>query len=191
MLDAKSAQTAEAIEKLLFGKAIFGILGVVHNIVADGKIAARVKPAADGFGNGRKHLRDGIDIRVVVQIDDGAQLVRIGKILPRRAVRGKDDPIAGCAQRLCQHELGVGRAIPPHAFLQEKVQQAGRGRGFDGEILLKPRVPGKCLFGAANIFQNSLLIVEMKRSWIGLDNFFYLFECNKWLLHEITFPPAA
>ena len=63
MLDAKGAQAPEAIEKLLLGKSIFGVLGVVHNIVADGEIAARIKPAADGFGNGGKHLRDEMCIR--------------------------------------------------------------------------------------------------------------------------------
>ena len=191
MFDAKGAQAPETIEKLLLCKAVFGVLGVVHNIVADGEIAARVKPAADGFGNGGKHLRDGIDIRIVVQIDDGAQPMGIGKILFGRTVRRKDNLISGCAKRFCKHKLGVGRAIKPHALLQKQVQKARRRRGFDGEILLKTRVPGKCLFGAADIFQDTFFIIEMKGGWIGFDNFFYLLERNKWLLHGITFPPAS
>ena len=77
ILHAHFLKAAEALKKLGLCKAVFGILWVIHDVVANGEIATRVKPAADGFGKGREQRGNGIDIRIVIQVERGPQLMSV------------------------------------------------------------------------------------------------------------------
>ena len=51
MLCSKFHQFFVSLDKLFFGKSVFGIAGVVHDAVGDRELAARVVAAAHGLRN--------------------------------------------------------------------------------------------------------------------------------------------
>ena len=71
MLCALLHQHFVCLHHLLPGHTVFGIAGVIHNAVGNGKMAAGIKAAADGFGYAR-HLFQKFHMGQVVQIDDRA-----------------------------------------------------------------------------------------------------------------------
>ena len=74
----------ERLKELLRRHAVLGIPGIVHDIIADAEQSARIIPAADGLRNVSENIFQEIDVGEVIQIDDAAQLVDIGKFFRRR-----------------------------------------------------------------------------------------------------------
>ena len=108
VLGALGLERAEGLEELLGGHAVLGVAGVVHDAVGELEQAARIKAAADRFGDGRaaNTLKE-LDVADVVKVDDGAQLVGELKVGSRRVVGREHDVVAGDAQRAGDHRSSV------------------------------------------------------------------------------------
>ena len=107
VLGALDLEHAEGLEELLGGHAIFGIARVVHDAVGELEQAARVKTAADRFGDRAGDALIELNVTDVVKVDDGAQLVGKRKVGRRRVVGREHNVVARNAQRAGNHELGV------------------------------------------------------------------------------------
>ena len=108
MLCALFLQNLKCLANLLCGHAVFGIAGIVHDVIADFKQTARVKTAADGLRNMSQGFLQTLDMSDIVQVDDGSQLFRIGKFLRRRIVGGKHDVRTGKTACPGHHKLCHG-----------------------------------------------------------------------------------
>ena len=74
MLGALGLERAECLEQLFGRHAILGIARVVHNAVRNFEKATGVITAADGFWNAANRLFEEVDVRNIVEIDNGTQL---------------------------------------------------------------------------------------------------------------------
>ena len=91
-MDAKMLRTLvlqylKCLKHLLCGHPVFGIPGIVHDVIAHLEHAARIKTAADGLRDISQGLLQALNMGYVVQVDDGSQLLSICKFL-RRSVIG-------------------------------------------------------------------------------------------------------
>lgn len=142
VLRAQLHQPGDRPRHLVFGHAVLGVPGHIHDGVAKREGAARVIPQAHRLGN-RTHGRQKIHIGGVVQIDVYAHLPRLAHIQRRRIVGGKDHVMARDANGLGQQQLRIGGAVAAAALLMEDFQQEGVGGGLDGKILPESGIPGK------------------------------------------------
>ena len=142
VLCAQLHQPGDGACHLVFGHAVFGVPGHVHDGVAQREGAAGVIPQAHRLGN-RPHGRQEIHIGGVVQIDVYAHLPRLAHIQRRRIVGGKDHVMSRDAHGLGQQQLRIGGAVAAAALLVENFQQEGVGGGLDGKILPESGIPGK------------------------------------------------
>ena len=108
MLCALFLQNLKCLSNLLCGHSVFGVSGIVHDVIADFKQAARIKTAADGLRNMSQSLLQALYMGDVVQVDDSSQLFCISKFLRRRIVGGKHDVGAGKAACPGHHKLCHG-----------------------------------------------------------------------------------
>ena len=154
---------AEGFEKLLFGHAVFGIPGVVHDSVCQLEEPARVKAAAYSFGDGSCHALEEVDMRDVVKIDDGSQFGRQAKVVRRRVVRREHDVLARDAHGAREHELGFGRAVAARSVLVKDGDKARVGVRLDGEVFLKAWIPRKRVAHRFHVAANARLVVQVKR----------------------------
>ena len=74
MLGALGLERAECLEQLLGRHAVLGIARVVHNAVRNFEKATGVITAADGFWNAANRLFEEVDVRNIVEVDNGTQL---------------------------------------------------------------------------------------------------------------------
>ena len=128
-----------------------------------------------------------IDVRDVVEVDDGAEFVRVGVFLERRVVRREHDVVSGETEGLRHHKLRFGRAVGAAVILRQQPHDTGVRRRLDGKILTEARVPGKRLFHVFHIAADAGFIVKVKRCRIGLDDLFDLFlrhECFLFHVHN-------
>ena len=86
LLHAAIHQLPDALGQLRAGEAVFGIARPPHDRIAGDEIPAGIEAAADFLGQTAVLLQK-LDVRDVVQIDDGVQLARIF-ILSRRGFIG-------------------------------------------------------------------------------------------------------
>ena len=100
MLRAFLLQNPVSVEKLFCGHTVFGIAGIVHNIIADLKYPARIETAADGLRNIADGFLQEINMRIIVQIDNRSDFRRIGKFLRRRIIGRKHDILSLYAKSL-------------------------------------------------------------------------------------------
>ena len=175
---------------LLFGHAVLGIAGVIHDAVAQVKGSAGVKAAADRFGD-TCHILEEIHMGQVVQVNVSAQVIRLLHVLYRRFVGGEHDIAAAEATGFAQQQFGVAGAVHAAAFLFQDAQQVRVGGCLNGKILLKTFVPCKSFVDKACIGADAFFVIEMEgRGNIG-GNLFRLGKGNKrlFLRHDcISFP---
>ena len=167
VLCALGGQLFVAFDHLLFGHAVLGIAGLVHDLealfaLAQAEGPAGVVAAEDVFrhtGHPLKELHHG----GVVQIDVCAQLIGFLHILHRSLVGGEHDVAAGKAAGLAEHQLGQGRAVHAAALFLEDLQNNGVGQSLDRKVLLEALVPAECLVDAAGVLADALFIVNVER----------------------------
>ena len=159
VLGALGLEHAERLEELLGGHAVLGVAGVIHDAVGELEQAARIKAAADRFGNGPRNALKELDVADVVKVDDGAQLVGELKVGSRRVVGREHDVVAGDAQRAGDHELGIARAIAAAAVFVENGDECRVGIGLDGKVFLKARVPCEGIAHLLHVAADARLVI--------------------------------
>ena len=190
VLDALFHEGLVGFDHLGFGHAVLGVAGVVHDAVRERVDAARVVPAAHGLRQlAAAGLLAEVDVGDVIEVDDGAQLVRVGVFLEGSVVGGEHDVVAGEAQRLRHHEFGPGRAVRAAVILRQQFHDARVRRRLDGKVLPEARVPGKRLFHVFHVAADARLVIEVKRSRVGLDDFLDLFLRDKCLFFHSEIAP--
>ena len=175
---------AKGFLHLLSGHAIFRIPRLVHNIVLNGKIPARIKTAAHGFPE-RRDLFIKFQMGNIVEIYDCPQIICQFKILSGCHIGRKHNLVSRKSHFLWQIQLRIGGTVHTNPLLPQNLHQKRIRRSFHRKIFLKSPVPRKSRFQLPCIFPDSFLIIDMKRRRIFLDNLLYLGKCNKRLLFHL------
>ena len=106
VLDAALLQDAVALDELCGGHAVLRILRVIHDGVCDAEVSARIVTKAHGLREAAQGILQLLDVREVVEIDDGTELVRDLILLERCVVRRKHDVMAVEAAGVGHLKLG-------------------------------------------------------------------------------------
>ena len=171
-------QEPEALEHLLAGKPVFGVLRLVHDKGGDREAAARVEPAADRLRNAGQ-LFQIFNVRDVIKIDVRAELVGELIIRSRRDIRREHDLAAGESAGVCHLKLGERGAVRAAALFFQNFENKGiRGR-LDRKILAEALVPCECLPDKTGIFADAPLVVNVERSRESCCNLLRLFLGEK------------
>ena len=184
-------QHAIGLGQLSTGHAVLGVLGLIHDLVADGEFSARIIAAGDGLGNAAAFL-ERLDERVIVQIDDRTHAVCEGELARLGFVGGEHDLMPFKAACTAEHQLGLRGAVHAAALLAKNLEDKRIGRGLDGEILFKALVPGKRLIQRTGRTADARLVVDMKRRRIFACDRLRLIERDKRFLFthmRSSFPP--
>ena len=83
-----------------------------------------------------------VDIGDVIEVENGAQLMRLGKFAGRHVV-GAEHDTALCADFFGHEQLAVRSAVQPEAFIDDDFQNARIGQRLDSKILFEAFVPRK------------------------------------------------
>ena len=189
MLHPFGLQDLESISELVPGHAVLGIPRVVHDIVAQGKDAPRVEPAADGFWDG-SYLFQEFDHGEIIQVDDGSQLVGFLHIFHRGIIGREHDFMALEPAHIGKYQFRIGRTVGTAAFFLHDPQDPRQRRGLHGKVFLEALVPGKSLVDAAHRFSDALFIIHVEWRRIFLCQFLDLFFGHKWnFFHNRFIPP--
>ena len=183
VLDATLFQDTVALDELCGGHAVLRILRVIHDGVCDAEVSARIIAKAHGLREAAQGILQLLDVREVVEVDDGTELVRELILLEWCVVRGKHDVVAVEAAGVGHLKLGEGAAVRAAAlFLQNTKDGRVRGR-LHREILLEALIPAEGLIYLPRILTNALLVVQIERCRVGLRNFLHLVQCDIWCFH--------
>ena len=188
LLGAQRHQLGVGLGHLVLAHAVLGIAGIIHDAISQVEHAARIVPAADGFGNTR-HLFEEVHMGEIIQIDVGTQFIRFLHILRRRIVGREHNVTAGKAASFAHQQLGIAGAIDAAAFLLQNFEDVRVRRGLYGEIFFKALVPAESRIHAACIFSDSFFVIEMERRGHIRDDLLCLFQRNKrQLLRHFSVP---
>ena len=148
---------------LLFGHTVFCVLGGIHYLVVESEVAAWIVTAAHFFRQAAHGLFHRFNVRNIVQIDDGAHVIGIFKLVIRRVVGGKHNVLTDGADRLREHQFRFGRAVTAAAVFTQDLNNKGIRRSFYSKILFEALVPGKRFIEVFRIPADALFIVKIKR----------------------------
>ena len=162
---------------LHFCHSVFGIAGVIHDTVGNGKMPARIKTAADCFRNAC-YLFQKINMGQVIQIDNNPHLFRQLHIFHRCFIRAEHNVMSLQAHRMAHLQFGQGRTVGAAAFLFQYLQNIRIGRRLNRKIFFKALIPAECLIYQTGCPADSRLIIQIKRRRKLRRNFFRLFFCN-------------
>ena len=183
------AQLHEAVDgprHLIFGHAVFGIPGHIHNGVAQAEGAAGIISQAHRLRHRPQSLQE-IHIGGIVQIDIGSHFFCLAHVLFRCHIGGKHDILAGNAHSLGQQQLRIGGAVAAAALLVEDLQNVGVGGCLYGKKLLKPLVPGKGSLQGPGISADTGLVVQVERRRDLGNDLLRLVQGDKWdLFHAVS-----
>ena len=98
-------QNPECIKNLLSSHTIFGISGIIHNIIADLKHSARIITAADYLRNISHSSFHTFNVCDIIQIYDSADLICIFKLFFRCIIRRKHHISFFTSDRFGHHQL--------------------------------------------------------------------------------------
>ena len=186
VLRAQLHQPGDGPCHLVFGHAVFGVPGHVHDGVAKREGTARVIPQTHRLGD-RPHGCQKIHIGGIVQIDVHAHIPRLAHIQFRGDVGGKDHVVSRDAHGLGQQQLGIGGAVAAAALLVEDFQQEGVGGGLDGKILPESGIPGKRRLQQPGVGADAGLVVNVKGGGDLLADFLCFFQSQKrYLFHSLN-----
>ena len=182
MLGALGLKRAECLEQLLGRHAVFGIARVVHNAVRDFEKPAGVVAAADGFWNAANRLLKEIDVRNIIEVDDGAQL-RSRLVVGRGGfVRREHNVVARNAHSIAKLQLGRRRAVASAPVIAQDIDKERVRRGLYREIFFEAWVPRKRVAHCLHVATDAHFVIEMERRGIMLDNLIELGLRNEGLL---------
>ena len=173
---------AVGLRQLLAGHAVLRVLGHVHDVVADGEIAAGIEAAADQLRHAA-HALHGLDERIVVEVDDRALRPGARKLRIRRLIRREHDLVPGKSRRLGEHQLRLAGAVHAAALLAQDAQDERVGCRLHGKILLEARIPGKRSAQRPRGAADARLVIDMERRGILPDDLPRLLQRHKRCLH--------
>ena len=87
-------QSAVSLRQLSTGHTVFGVFWLIHNMITDRELSARIIAAADRFRNSAGRFQR-VDQRKVIQIDDRALSIGSRKLAPLRFIGRKHDLMTG------------------------------------------------------------------------------------------------
>ena len=161
------SQLFVAVDHLLFGHAVLGIAGLVHDLKSLFALAQAESPAGivatEDVLRHTGHTLKELHHSSVIQIDVCAQLIGFLHILHRSLVGREHDIAAGKAAGLAEHQLGQGRAVHTTALLLEDLQDDRVGQSLDRKILPEALVPAESLVDAAGVLADALFVVNVER----------------------------
>ena len=173
-LHAEVAGAGVGGEELVAGEAVLGLLGMADDGVARlGR--AGVVAETEGFGQGTGGGDERVDVRDIIEVDDGAELAGLAEFGVGGFVGGEHDAVAGQADGLAEAEFGEGGAIGAAALGGEELQDEGIGRGLDGEEFAEGGEDGKRLVQALRVLPDRRLVVEVEGGGEALREGFGLF----------------
>ena len=186
MLHALGLQDPVALQNLFCGHAVLGILGIVHDGVGDLEVSARVIAKAHGLREVSQGLLQLGDVGKVIQVNDGAQLLRQLVLGKRRIIGGEHDLLSTEAAGLGHFQLCTGRAVGTAALLLQNLQNAGIRCCLNGEILTEALIPGKGLVKAARILPDAPLVIEIEGCGVALCDALHLLQCDIRFFHRFS-----
>ena len=189
VLDPLLPQAAERLDQLVPSHAVFGVAGGVHHLKPllagpQGEHPAGIVAAEHRLRHIAQGLLQEVHQGQVVQVDEGAQLVRQPELLRQSVVGGEHDLPAPEAAAPDQHQLHQAGAVHAAALLPQQLQNAGCGGCLHGKVLLKSLVPGESGLHPPGVFPDTPLIVEVEGGGVGLADLFQLFLCHKRGFHD-------
>ena len=187
-------QRAVRLRELRAGHAVFGVLGLIHDPVADGKLSARIEAAGHQLRHAAAALLQRLNQRIIVQIDDAAQAVRQRELACLRLVGGEHDLLAAKAAGAAEHQLGIRGAVHAAALLAQDAEDERIGRRLHGKVLPEALVPRERAVQRAGRAADARLVIDMKRRRIRGDNLLRLLKRDKrFLLAHLyaSFPRRA
>ena len=131
-----------SLKKLLFGKSVFGISGVVHNAVGHPEHAARIVAEAHGLRElPAEDLLQERNVRDVIEIDDRAEFRGKRVFFSRRVVGGEHDVSPVRPRGVREHQFCHGGAVESEIIVIKDLHDIGIGRRLDGKILTESGIP--------------------------------------------------
>ena len=174
---------------LVFGHAVLGVTGHIHDGVAQGERAARIIAQADGFGNlaigdaGQEFHMGGI-----VQVDVSAQVVCLLHVLNGGDVGGEHDVRANGTDSLGHQQLRVAGAVAAAALFLQNLQNVGVGGSLYGEVLPEAGIPAERSLQSTGVGTDAGLIIDVERGGNFLNNFLGFCQGQKGSLLHNTSP---
>ena len=110
----------------------------------------------------------------VVEVDDGTELDGLLELVGRRVVGRQQNLLTLVARDVREHELGEAAVVRASALLVQDLQDARVRECLDGELLAEARRPGERLLELADVLADGVLVVDVERSRILLDDFLKL-----------------
>jgi len=106
----------------------------------------------------------------MIEIDDRPQTGRLLVFRGGGVVRGEHDGRARETHALADHQLGQARTISPAPFLAQDRNDMRIGGRLHGEVLFEAGIPLEGVFKIARALADALLVVQIKRGGIILQN---------------------
>jgi hypothetical protein len=159
------AQAHEAVDDLLPGEAVLGLLGLADDDVAVLE-RARVVAAGHQFGQAGG-LLDEVDVADVVEVDHSALATGGGELLARGLVRGQHDFFALHAHHRGQDQLGNAGAIGAETLVGEDLEHEGIGQRLDCIVLVEVGENGEGLADAFGVGPDRRLVVKVEGSGVS------------------------
>ena len=178
MFNAFSKQFFISFSHLGTSQTVFCITGVIHNIVGNCKLAARIVTAADGFRN-ISYLFQEINVSNIVQVNSYVKFASKLEIFCRSCV-GREHNLAFLETNCIGHQkFSVRRAVSTATFFTQNFEQSRIGSCFYCKIFFEAFVPAESLIYKASSFTDASFIIKIERSRILRCNIFKLFFSNK------------
>ena len=178
-------QNLECLKNLLSSHTIFGIPGIVHDIIADLKHSARIITAADHFRNISDCFLHTLNMSDIIQVNNSTDLIGILKLFLRCIIGRKHNIPFLAADCFGHHQLCHGRTVTATAIFLKNFDQKRVRSCLYCKKLFKSFIPCKCFFYCFRILTDSFLIIKVKRSRKLCGNLLELIQSDKWyFLHN-------
>ena len=171
-LDALLLGHLVGLEELVARQAVFRFRRLADDVIALDEVARVVAEADDLRQAGV--LLEVVEVADVVEVDDGTELDGFLELVGRRVVGRQQDLRALVARDVREHELGEAAVVRASALLVQDLQDARVRQCLDGELLAEARRPGERLLELADVLADGVLVVDVERSRVLLDDFLKL-----------------
>ena len=182
MLGALGLERAERLEQLLGRHAILGIARVVHNAVRNFEKATGVITAADGFWNAANRLFEEVDVRNIVEVDNGTQLRSRLVVGCGGFIRREHNVVARDAHSIAKLQLSCRRTVASAPVIAQDIDKERVRRGLYRKVFLEAWVPRERVAHRLHVSTNARLVIEMERRGVMLDDLIELSLRNEGLL---------
>ena len=171
-LDALLLGHLVGLEELVARQAVLRFRRLADDVIALDEVA-RVVAEADDLRQASV-LLEVIEVADVVEVDDGTELDGFLELVGRRVVGRQQNLLTLVARDFREYELGEAAVVRASAFLVQDLQDARVRQCLDGELLAEARRPGERLLELADVLADGVLVVDVERSRVLLDDFLKL-----------------